>query len=165
MEKNWKNDMYGGNILDPVINSVHRKESANKNSKELIEIKNYLERNIDSHAKNPKFTEQLFRLTDIYVHEQEDHAFFCDIWLLSSLKLQPHIIHYLKSLQKKSLLNEKNDLYKDSVYHMFKNGTYNSNFVRLEQVEQVITGYARVMCYQVYGYDEATGSYNPYIDF
>ena len=45
------------------------------------------------------------------------------------------------------------------------NGSLNSNFTRFDDIQQYLTGYARMVCYQVYGLDKVSKKYNPYADY
>lgn len=104
----------------------------------------------------------------------DDHAVFCDMWILSNVNLKPNLHKEMNSLQEASkiTLTKKGgfteSLNDDRKYHTDNVNKLLTYYTHLDELAPYLTGFGRKICYNVYGYllgEKNKKIFSPYVDY
>ena len=73
--------IYGGSVLDPVINYIKINDTSKEEQR--TELGNTLRQDIALAYYNHKPL-KYYVIQNVYIHEKEDHALFVDVYLLTT---------------------------------------------------------------------------------
>ena len=151
--------MYGGSVLDPVVN-FGKLTDGNRFEKK---IPNYLRDDLEEIAAE-NITCRHFNLKNVFVHEKKDHAFFADISILITGDLSHDEIQLLTEIEDRfeGTFKENQEKYlKDKA-------AYENSFARMDDIAHLLTGYGRFIFFDAYASSnvrsDGSQEFNPLID-
>lgn len=159
IKSEWENEMYGGSVLDPIVNF----ETLTDGNKFEKRIPNYLRDDLEEIAAE-NVSCRHFNLKNVFIHEKRDHAFFADISILITGELDHDDVQRLTELedQFEGTFQQNHEKYlKDK-------GAYEDSFTRMDDIAHLLSGYGRFIFYDAYGSSvirsDGSREFNPLVD-
>lgn len=154
-KQEWNNDVYGGSVLDPIVEI----SISNDGLKKAENVPNYLR----ARLQNLRQGWHYFNLKNIFVKRQRTHSFFVDVEIITTEPLDKKDYDFLREIEgrfKGSYSEQRRDFLKD----------YSSlvDFATMDDILPFISGYGRFIFYDVYGYavanSDGTKVYDPMVN-
>lgn len=155
----WENEMYGGSVLDPVVNFETLKDGKKFKKK----LPNYLRDDLETIAEE-NVTCRHFNLKNVFIHEKSDHAFFADISILITGDLAHDDIQLLTELEDQF----EGTFEQNHQKYLKDKSAYEDSFTRMDDIAHLLTGYGRFIFYDAYGSSvirsDGSKEFNPLVD-
>lgn len=103
-------------------------------------------------------------MESVLVYQKEDYAYFADIWLFQTdAHLNAFDRNLLEFTQAQSVELSPQKA-KTLIKQNNKSSSLQREFQKMESIEPLLNGYARIVYYQSYAFDRSTGGFNPLIN-
>ena len=155
LKQEWINDVYGGSVLDPIVEI----SISNDGHKKAENVPNYLR----AHLQNLRSGWHYFNLKNIFIKRKRFHSFFADVELIVTDPLKKEDYDILREME-----GRFKGTYSEDRSNYLKDNTNLEEFAVMDEIEPFLSGYGRIIFYDVSGYEtsnsDGTKVYDPFVN-